>query len=118
MDLPVEVLQNGKTSGKGYVRAMRTRIEGVYHWLSIGCMAGAVGMICAGHTALEPFLQSRGELVPLLYWCACTIFGVSTVGFAYLALVRAQQHLRAMEVRMNQVARPPSAARFSSIKHG
>jgi hypothetical protein len=95
---------------------MRKSIEGCYHWISVGCMAGAVGMICAGHTVWEPFLQSRGDLVPLIYWSACAAFGVATVGFSYLALATAQRHLHELEDRRNQVAPPPSAARFSLVK--
>ena len=97
---------------------MRTSFEGIYHWISISCMTGAVGMICAGHTVLEPFLQSRGNVVPLLYWSVCAAFGVSTVAFAYLALASAQQHLRVLEARMNQTPLPSSGARFGQIRRG
>jgi drug/metabolite transporter (DMT)-like permease len=94
---------------------MKMSLEGVYHWVSVGCMAGAVGLICAGHTVLEPFLQSHGNVVPLLYWSMCAAFGVATAAFAYLALASAQQHLQSLEEKIYRSVVPPSGARFSPV---
>jgi hypothetical protein len=72
------------------------RIEKAYHWFSISCMAAAVGMVCAGHTVLEPALHTGGELVSLLYWSVCSASVIATATLAYLALASAERRLRTL----------------------
>jgi hypothetical protein len=74
---------------------MKQSIERLSHWVSISCMAGAVGMVCAGHMVMEPVLHAGGEWVSLLYWSGCAALVISTAAFAYLALSGAQLRLRA-----------------------
>ena len=95
---------------------MISKIESLYHWFSISCMAGAVGMVCAGYTVLQPVLYSGGELVTLLYWSLCAAFVVATAGFAYLALLSAQQHLCTVAAGASQTSPVVSSARSSSVK--
>jgi len=89
---------------------MKSNIESLAHWISISCMAGAIGMVCAGHMVLEPALQTGGEWVSLLYWSVCAAFVISTAAFAYVALASAQQRLRAVA---NQLPAPATVVRFS-----
>ena len=85
---------------------MKSTIENLAHWISISCMAGAVGMVCAGHTVLEPALHTGGEWVSLLYWSVSSAFVISTAVFAYLALSSARQCLHAQPAGASQL--PPS----------
>jgi hypothetical protein len=89
---------------------MKSTIESLAHWISISCMAGAVGMICVGHMVLEPALQTGGEWVSLLYWSVCAAFVVSTAAFAYLALASAQQRLRS---EASLLPAPATVVRFN-----
>src|SRR6185295_9745890 len=91
---------------------MKSTIEGLAHWISISCMAGAVGMVCAGHTVLEPALQNGGEWVSLLYWSVSAAFVISTAAFAYVALASTQQRLRAAASWDRQVPSPTAAVQF------
>jgi len=93
---------------------MKLKIESVAHWISISCMAGAVGMICAGQTVLQPALHTGGEWVSLLYWSVCAASVISTATFAYLALAGAQQRLRALTAGSTLAPAPATAARFRS----
>ena len=92
---------------------MKMKIESLAHWISISCMAGAVAMVCAGHTVLEPALHTGGEWVSLMYWSVCASFVISTTAFAYLALAGAQQRLRAVTVA---AVAPASVRRRQSPK--
>lgn len=90
---------------------MISRIERAYHWFSIVSMAGAIGMVCAGHTAWEPALHGGGEWVSFLYWSVCTAFVVSTAAFAYLALLNAEKGVRALANGTSQLPLRPANAR-------
>ena len=92
---------------------MKTKIESLAPWISISCMAGAVGMVCAGHTVLEPALNSGKEGVWLLYWSVSAAFAVSTAAFAYLALSSAEQRLSAKPAKANRLVASAAANRFS-----
>lgn len=81
---------------------MKLKIEGAYHWFSIGSMAVAVSMVCSGQTVLEPALQSAGNWVSLLFWGVCAASVIATVTFAYLALLNAEQRVRALASRPGQ----------------
>ena len=94
---------------------MKLNIESLSHWVSISCMAGAVAMVCAGHTALEPALHTGGEWVSLMYWSVCASFVISTAAFAYLALAGAQQRLRAVAVAASQRPAPAVTVNFSLV---
>lgn len=91
------------------------KIESLAHWVSISCMAGAVGMVCAGHTVLEPALHTVGEWVSLSYWSVCAAFVISTATFAYLALSGAQQRLRAVATVAAQLPASPVTVNFSLV---
>jgi len=89
---------------------MISKIESLAQWISISCMTGAVGMVCAGNMVLEPALQTSGEWISLLYWSVCAALVISTAAFAYLALASAQQRLRAVA---SQLPAPATVVRFS-----
>lgn len=95
---------------------MKSKIESLAHWISISCMAGAVGMVCAGHTVLEPALHTGGEWVSLMYWSVCAASVISTATFAYLALSSAQQRLCAVASVASQLPAPTATVRFSPAK--
>jgi hypothetical protein len=92
---------------------MKLKIESLAHWISISCMAGAVGMVCAGQTVLQPALHTGGEWVSLLYWSVCAASVISTATFAYLALAGAQQRLRTVTTTANPLPASAAAVRFS-----
>lgn len=94
---------------------MKSTIENSAHWISISCMAGAVTMVCAGHTVLEPVLHTGGEWGSLMYWSVCASFVISTAAFAYLALAGAQQRLRAVAVAASQRPAPAVTVNFSLV---
>jgi hypothetical protein len=93
---------------------MKMKIESVAHWFSITSMAGAVGMVCAGQTVLQPVLHTGGEWVSLLYWSVCAASVISTATFAYLALAGAQQRLRTVTNGSTLAAAPATPLRFRS----
>jgi hypothetical protein len=93
---------------------MKLRIERAYHWFSIGSMAVAVGMICAGHTVLEPVLGASGALVSVLFWAVCMASVISTIVFAYLALLNAASETRALTAVAIQRSRSPLTPRRNS----
>ena len=91
---------------------MTIKFEGAFHWFSISCMAAAVGMVCAGHTLLEPALHLGGELVSLLYWGVCAGFVIATATLAYLALASAERRLRTLPAA-SVVPQTSTPVRFS-----
>jgi hypothetical protein len=91
-------------------------IERLAHWISISSMAGAMSLVCAGHTVWEPMLQSSGDWVSLLYWGVSAAFVISTAVFAYVALAGAQQRLRDMETRAGRPAVPEDVVSLRAEK--
>ena len=95
---------------------MITKLEGRYHWVSIGCMAMATAMVCVGNTALEAGLEQSGIVISMIYWSICAAFTVATTGFACMAVLSAQQHIRELEVKITNPVPISSGARFSAVK--
>ena len=95
---------------------MISKLEGKYHWVSISCMTTAMTMLTAGNTALEPSLQSSGALLSMTYWTFCSAFVVATAGFAYLALLSAQEQVRELEARAASPRAVESSARFNAVR--
>lgn len=96
---------------------MNSKLDGSFHWFSAGSFALTLGMLCAGQTALEPTLQGGSSLVSLAYWSGCSALALTTVGFAFVALLQAREHIRSLETRLEARTIPVSGARFSPIKH-
>jgi hypothetical protein len=91
-------------------------IEQLAHWISISSMAGAMSLVCAGHTVWEPMLQSTSDWASLLYWGVSAAFVISTAVFAYVALAGARQRLGAVETRTGQPAVPEDVVSFRAQK--
>lgn len=95
---------------------MNSKLDGSYHWFSAGSFALTLGMLCAGQTALEPALQGGSSLVSLGYWSVCFALTLATVGFSFVALLQAQEHIKGLEGKLQVKRIPVSGARFSPIK--
>ena len=96
---------------------MNLKLDGAYHWFSAGCFALTLGMVCAGHTAIEPALQGGGTLVSIGYWSVCSALALATAAFSFVALLQAREHLQELEERLQVKTIPLSAARSSPIKN-
>ena len=95
---------------------MNSKLDGSYHWFSAGSFALTLGMLCAGQTALEPALQGGSTLVSLGYWSVCSALTLATVGFSFIALLQAQEHIRELEGKLQVKQTPASHPRFNPIK--
>lgn len=95
---------------------MNLKLDGAHHWFSAGCFAVTVGMVCAGHTAFEGTLQGGNHAISVVYWAACSAFGLASIAFAYMGLLQARHQLELMEGRIQSQRKPMTGARFSPIK--
>jgi len=96
---------------------MNLKLDGSYHWFSAGSFALTLGMLCAGHTALEPALQGGSTLVSLGYWSVCSALALATVGFSFIALLQAREHIHELKGQLQAERIQVSGARFSPIKN-
>ena len=96
---------------------MNSKLDGSYHWFSAGSFALTLGMLCAGQTALEPTLQGGSTLVALGYWSVCSALTLATVGFSFIALLQAREHIQGLERQLQVERIPVSGARLSPIKN-
>ena len=92
---------------------MNLKLDGAFHWFSAGCFAATLGMVCAAHTALEPALQGGSTWASLAYWSVCSAFGMATVGFSFVAVLQAREHLQSLEGQLAAKRIPASGARFN-----
>ena len=95
---------------------MNSKLDGSYHWFSAGSFALTLGMFCAGQTALEPALQDGSALISLGYWSICSALTLATVGFSFIALLQAQEHIQELETKLQVKQTPVPSPRFSSSK--